>query len=119
MSKTIKDTAEIFKAMGDETRLKIIKLITATGNNLCVGMIAQKLGISQPAVSQHLKTLKYAGLITDQRQGLHIHYKITDDFLAPYGIDTGSFLESFGAELDLKNFCEYKGKTESCDKINN
>ncbi len=54
---------EIFKVLGDQNRLKIIKMILSTGNNLCVGMLAQKLGIAQPSVSQHLKILKTAGLI--------------------------------------------------------
>ena len=118
MSKTIKDTAEIFKALGDETRLKIIKLIAATGNQLCVGMIAHKLGVSQPAVSQHLKTLKNAGLIVSEREGIYFHHKISDDFLAPFGIDTDSFLKSFGAELDLTLSCENMADTNGCDIIN-
>ena len=117
MEITVKDTVEIFKALGDETRLKIIKIIAATGNQLCVGMIAHKLGVSQPAVSQHLKILKNAGLVTAERNGSHFHYRIINDFLAPYGIDTNNFLQSFGAELDLTSSCEYKEKIENCGII--
>lgn len=118
IGKTVRDTAEIFKALGDETRLRIIKIIAATGNQICVGRIAHKLNISQPAVSQHLKTLKNAGLIEGVRYGTHFHYRIIDDFLAPYGIDTNHFLRSFGAELDLSSMCEYKERTETCDLLN-
>ena len=118
MNNTVKDTAEIFKALGDETRLSIIKLIAATGNQLCVGMIAHKLGISQPAVSQQLKTLRNAGIVTSEKKGAHFSYRIADDFLEPFGIDTISFLQSFGAELDLTTSCEYKDKTDICDNIN-
>jgi ArsR family transcriptional regulator len=119
LNRTVKDTAEIFKALGDETRLKIIKIIAATGNQICVGMIAHKLGVSQPAVSQHLKTLKNVGLITAKREGTLFHYMIVDDFLAPYGIDTLLFLKSFGAELDLTSCCEYKEKTETAISLTN
>jgi ArsR family transcriptional regulator len=118
MSETIRDTAEIFKALGDENRLKIIKLIASAGNRLCEGMLAHKLGISQSAVSQHLKTLKTAGLVVSERQGVHFHYRVVDDFMAPYGIDTNGFLRSFGAELDTGHYCEYKDKTEQCDRLN-
>ena len=54
-NQTVMDTAEIFKALGDGSRLRILKLIATKGNVLCVGYIAKHLGLSQPAVSQHLK----------------------------------------------------------------
>ena len=117
-SKTVLDTADIFKALGDGSRLKILKLIAAHGNVLCVGFIAKKLGLSQPAVSQHLKTLKNAGILTGERKGYHVHYSINADVLEPYGIDTLAFLESFGAEMNLDNDCELKGDVEMCDKLN-
>ena len=117
MDKSISDTAEIFKALGDPTRFKIIKLISATGNNLCIGAIANNLKISQPAVSQHLKILKNTGLVEADRHGFHIHYQVKKDSLNVFGIDTTSFLKSFGSEMKLEESCELN--EEKCDKLNN
>ncbi len=75
--------SEVFKALGDQTRLKIIKLLLAP-DKLCVGMIAKKIGISQPAVSQHLKTLKNAGILDANRQGFHVHYNVNHEMIAEY-----------------------------------
>ena len=116
MSKSVIDTAEIFKALGDATRLKILKIIAAKGNNLCVGIIADKLNISQPAVSQHLKILKNAGLVEADRQGFHVHYQIKKDSLDFYGIKADDFLKTFGAEMELDTKCELKDK--KCEELN-
>ena len=117
MGNTIKHTADIFKALADETRLKIIKIIAAQGNNLCVGAITGYLSLSQPAVSQHLKVLKNAGLVEANRQGFHVHYKIISDALNSYGIDLSEFLSSFGGELNLHAKCEHKGNSEKCNEL--
>ena len=111
-------TAEVFKALGDETRLNIIRLIAAAGNRLCVGMLAQKLGISQPAVSQHLKTLRNAGLIVADREGLHVHYVLADGVLEACGINTAKFLQSIGANLEPETCCELKGDAAQCKALN-
>jgi ArsR family transcriptional regulator len=66
--------AEVFKALSDPTRLKIVKLLSTRGKVLCVGGLAHKLGISQPAVSQHLRVLRSAGIVEAQRFGFHVHY---------------------------------------------
>lgn len=118
MSKSVRETAEIFKALGDPTRLKIIKLIAATGNNLCVGIIAHKLEISQPAVSQHLKILKNAGLVEADRQGFHVHYTIVKNCLDTLGIKVDALLKTFGAEMELDNKCELKGDNKNCAQFN-
>ena len=115
---SVQDTAEIFKALGDGSRLKILKLIAAKGNVLCVGYIAKHLGLSQPAVSQHLKLLKSVGILSGERQGYHVHYSINNEVLSPYGIDTQVLLESFGAEMDLSGNCEFHEDKDSCDKLN-
>ena len=116
MSKSVIDAAEIFKALGDATRLKIIKLIAATGNNLCVGIIARMLNVSQPAVSQHLKILRNAGLVEANRQGFHVHYRVRNNCLDAFGIDTDSFLKSFGAEMELEASCESKVDAKNCNE---
>ncbi len=56
-----------FKALGEPTRLKIIKLLSA--RELCVCDLEDIMQISQPRVSQHLKVLKYAGLVNERKEG--------------------------------------------------
>lgn len=56
-----------FKALGEPTRLRIIKLLSQ--KELCVCELEQIMQISQPRISQHLKILKQAGLVTERRQG--------------------------------------------------
>ena len=116
MSKTISDTANIFKALADETRLKIIKLLTLKGNSICVGFIAKSINISQPAVSQHLKILKNVNLVEADRQGFHVHYSIKKDCLDSYDIDIFKFLSSFGEEFKYTSCCEHNSDSEKCNK---
>jgi len=70
--------AEVYKALGDPTRLEIISLLTES-ENLCVNVIAEKTGMSQPAVSQHLKILKNAGFLNAKKMGMHVHYSLNRD----------------------------------------
>jgi ArsR family transcriptional regulator len=64
----------IFKALSDETRLRIIKLLEQ--GELCVCDITAALDMVQPKVSFHLNALKEAGLIRDRKQGRWIHYHL-------------------------------------------
>ena len=74
----IVEPAEIFKVLSVETRVKIIDLLKANGA-LGVKDISEKLGITPPAVSQHLKILKQAGLVRSERQGYWIPYSINEE----------------------------------------
>lgn len=65
----------IFKAMGDPTRIKIIKMLAENGE-LCVCKILESLEMTQPALSHHLSTLKNAGIVSPRKQGQWIHYKL-------------------------------------------
>ncbi|MCX7589497.1 MAG: metalloregulator ArsR/SmtB family transcription factor [Patescibacteria group bacterium] len=65
----------IFYALSDKRRLQILKLLYKY-KDLCVGDIAYILGISIPAVSQHMKILKFVGLINFKKQGKMVCYKI-------------------------------------------
>ncbi len=79
----IEKLAEIFKALSDPTRLKIIKQLT-NANKCCVNALTAKAGVSQSAVSQHLRVLKQVGLINGCRCGCHVHYTINHDLLDEY-----------------------------------
>ncbi len=62
------------KALADEKRLKIIEMLLS--GNLCVGALAGHLGISKPAVSQHIQILRKAGLIKGEKLGYWTHYSV-------------------------------------------
>jgi DNA-binding transcriptional ArsR family regulator len=77
--------ASTFKALGDLTRLQIIYLLsTDTSGTLGVSELAARLKISQPAVSQHLKTLKTEGLVESRRGGFYIYYTINRDRMVEF-----------------------------------
>lgn len=78
----IEKTSEIFKAMGDPTRLRLIRLLASNmEDRLCVVDLAQKLHISQPAASQHLKVLKNAEILFSKREGNRVFYYIDGESL--------------------------------------
>ena len=78
----IEKLAQYFKALSDPTRLRLIKLLQEQQGALCVNALARKLGVTQSAVSQHLRTLKQIGLVQSERRGNHVHY-----FLDPKKVD--------------------------------
>ena len=71
----IKDVAKLFKLLADETRLRILALLTQ--NDEChVRALCDVLGQSQPAVSHHLALLRVDGLIDMRRDGKHNFYRL-------------------------------------------
>ena len=72
----MKDLATIFKALSDETRLRIIKLLEH--GELCVCDLVAALDMVQPKVSFHLRALKKARLLQDRKEGKWMHYRLDD-----------------------------------------
>jgi ArsR family transcriptional regulator len=70
------DLLTVFKALSDETRLKVIKLLEH--GELCVCDITAALDMSQSKVSFHLGVLKNASLVKSRKQGKWMHYTIND-----------------------------------------
>lgn len=71
-----KELANVFKALSDQSRLRILYLLaTDTTGTLGVSDLAMDLGISQPAVSQHLKVLKQEGIVESERSGFHVYFR--------------------------------------------
>ena len=73
----MKDLVKVFKALSDETRLKILLIISK--RTICQKGISRHLGISESAVSQHIKVLKESGVVTGIKQGYSVIYVINDD----------------------------------------
>src|SRR3954468_14432082 len=74
MRKPITEMETLFKALADETRLRILGLLL-TGE-VCVCDIHESLKIPQPKASRHLAYLRRAGLVDTPRSGLWIHYRM-------------------------------------------
>ncbi len=72
----MQDILNIFKALSEETRLRVLKLLGH--GELCVCDIVAALDMIQPKVSFHLAVLKDAGFIKDRKQGKWVHYHIDD-----------------------------------------
>ncbi len=72
-------TVRILKAMGDQNRFQIIRLLLE--NDLCVGALSRVIGVSKPAISQHLKILREAGLVKGEKIGYWTHYRVERDLL--------------------------------------
>ena len=77
-NKKTEEDAALFKALSDPTRLKIVHILChqPEPQGLCVNALAGLLGITQSAVSQHLRILKNVGLVKGERQGYHVHYGV-------------------------------------------
>lgn len=73
------DVTLALKALADETRMKIVALLLK--HNYCVRALAGELGVSEAAVSQHLKVLREAGLLAGEKKGYYMHYDLNRDML--------------------------------------
>jgi ArsR family transcriptional regulator len=80
---SIDDQAALFRVLADPTRLKLLRLLAQQRepSALCVNALACRLGVTQSAVSQHLRVLKSAGLVKGERRGYRIHYFINQETL--------------------------------------
>ena len=72
----------IFKALSDNTRIRILKLLFQ--RELCVCELMQVLEMSQSRISRHVNLLKQAGLVKDRREGKWVYYSLDPDSFNPY-----------------------------------
>ncbi len=80
MNLEMDNLARVLKVLGVNTRLRILQLLR--GRALCVNALAVRLEITQGAVSQHLRVMRDAGLVIDERRGYHVHYRLNEETLA-------------------------------------
>ena len=82
-NKETKEQAQLFAALADPTRLKLLQFLCHQNppGCRCVNNLSHLLGITQPAVSQHLRVLKSVGLVTGERRGFRMHYMVDPEGL--------------------------------------
>lgn len=71
--------ARMFKVLSVETRLRMIRLLRS--HPLCVNALARQLGITPAAVSQHLRVLRDADIVSGVKHGYYVHYRLNKDVL--------------------------------------
>jgi len=75
-----KNIARLLKVLSVETRVEMLRLLK--GRALCVNALAARLNITPGAVSQHLRIMRDAGLVTDEKRGYYVHYRLNEKTLA-------------------------------------
>jgi DNA-binding transcriptional ArsR family regulator len=83
--------ARIFKVLSVGTRVEIIELLK--DRPLCVNALANTLGITQAAVSQHLRILRDADIVLADKRGYFVHYRINEKTLAEWNKKAKNLLE--------------------------
>ena len=69
--------AQVFKALGDPVRLRLVSLIGAhQGGEACVCDLTDAFDLTQPTISHHLKVLREAGIISSERRGTWVFYRL-------------------------------------------
>jgi ArsR family transcriptional regulator, arsenate/arsenite/antimonite-responsive transcriptional repressor len=81
----IEATAQLFKALGDPARVRIVHLLATSDEPVCVCELMEPLGLAQPTVSHHLKKLTDAGLLVREQRGVWAYYTLDEDALAKLG----------------------------------
>ena len=87
-------TAELFKALGDPARVRIVNLIATRGGDVCACELYDPIGLSQPTVSHHLKKLTDVGLLDREQRGKWAYFSLKRDAV-----------EKLAAVADLKGVC--------------
>lgn len=98
--------ARWLKALSVGTRLRIIQLLN--GRALCVNALAHRLDITQSAVSQHLRVLREAGLVIDEKRGYYVHYRLNEETFSKWK-------KAINLTLDVKyDNCPRKKGKQKC-----
>jgi ArsR family transcriptional regulator len=102
--------SRIFKALGDETRLRMVALLAH--GELCVCHIERALELSQPNASRQLAVLKNAGLVDTRREGNWIHYRLAPQADPDAKRLLGALIAVFSKRAELQR--NYERVTQCC-----
>jgi len=86
-----RELARLAKVLSVGTRVRIVRLLK--GRALCVGALSARLDVTQGAVSQHLRIMRDAGLVIDERRGCFVHYRLNEDTLAAWREEIDGLLD--------------------------
>ena len=86
--------AGMLKVLAVETRIRIIRLLKE--HPLCVGALSARLDVTQGAVSQHLRVLRESGLVSAEKRGYFVHYRLNEKTLSRWKVRMDELLEPSG-----------------------
>ena len=98
-----KDDVKLIKALADENRLEIIRMLR--DGEKCGCIILEKLNITQPTLSHHMKILCDSGLVDSRKEGKWMHYSISENGVQ-YAIDCLQALMITSAAFENKSCCD-------------
>lgn len=87
-------TAELFKALADPARVRIVNLLATSGGPVCICDLIEPVGLAQPTVSHHMRKLLDAGLVEREQRGKWAYFSLKRDAV-----------EKLAAVADLKGVC--------------
>lgn len=89
------------KVLSVDTRVRIVQLLK--GRALCVNALAARLDVTQGAVSQHLRIMRDADLVIDEKRGYFVHYRLNEKTLAAWRAEIDKLLDpARGAKANRK-----------------
>ena len=87
-------TADVFRALGDPARVRIMNLLATSDAPVCICNLIEPLGLSQPTVSHHMKKLLEVGLVAREQRGKWAYFSLNPDAL-----------RTLAAVADVKGVC--------------
>jgi DNA-binding transcriptional ArsR family regulator len=110
----IKKLSRVFKALSCETRIRMVYILRR--HTLCVGALSERLGVSQGAVSQHLRVLREMDLVRPERHSYFLHYRVDEEALARWKEAIEWFMETDAGNAHSPERAPRKKKEPSmCD----
>ncbi len=113
------ELVQVIKALGDETRLRILNILRKT--EACVGEIEYILGIQQSNASRHLSKLHNANIITYNKKAQWVYYKINDSIIVQYPfikqILDNQLEQIQHCEEDLRRLKQYNESGMTCEHL--
>lgn len=107
--------AEVFKALGDTNRMRIIKILASNPDeSVCVVEMAEMLDISQPATSQHIKVLRNVGILEPKRVGNRTYYSISAEKLRKYKEAIDHMFKMAFVRCNMDGDCEHCPFMKEC-----
>jgi ArsR family transcriptional regulator len=87
-------TAEVFKALADPARVRIVNLLARSGEPVCACNLNEPVGLAQPTVSHHLKKLSDVGLVEREQRGKWAYFSLRQEAV-----------DKLAAVVDLRGVC--------------